>query len=50
MWACKRINEEGKSQDFALYCINKYGTPAAALGLGLISRQALKHSEKAVNL
>ncbi len=36
-----------------LDCINKYGTPVAAvgiLGLGLLGRQALKHSGKAVKV
>ena len=50
-WACKRILVEESKLGLCPDCINKYGTPAAAagaLGLGLISRQALKHSEKAV--
>lgn len=52
-WACKRILV-GKSK-FGLCpdCLNTYGTPAAAvgaLGLGVLGRQALKHSGKAVKV
>lgn len=50
-WACKRILVEKSKTGLCPNCINKYGTPAAAvLGLGLtaLASQAVKHSGKAV--
>ena len=52
-WACKRTLVEESKLGLCPDCVNKYGTPAAAvglLGLGLLGRQALKHSGKAVKV
>lgn len=49
-WACKRTLVEESKLGLCPDCVNKYGTPAAAvgvLGLSLLGRQALKHSGKA---
>jgi len=52
-WACKRTLVEESKLGLCPDCVNKYGTPVAAagaLGLGLLGRQALKHSGKAVKV
>ena len=52
-WACKRMLVEDDKLGLCPDCVNKYGTPVAAagvLGLGLLGRQALKHSGKAVKV
>lgn len=52
-WACKRTLVEESKLGLCPDCVNKYGTPAAALGalgLGVLGRQALKQSGKAVKV
>ena len=52
-WACKRTLVGESKLGLCPGCVNKYGTPVAAagaLGLGLLGRQALKNSNKAVKL
>ncbi len=52
-WACERTLVGESKLGLCPDCVNKYGTPAAAvglLGLGLLGRQALKHSGKAVKV
>ena len=52
-WACKRTLVEESKLGLCPDCVNKYGTPVAAvgaLGLGLLGRKALKHSEKAAKV
>ena len=52
-WACKRTLAEESKLGLCPECVNKYGTPAAALsalGLGVLGKQALKHGGKAVKV
>lgn len=52
-WACKRTLVEESKLGLCPGCVNKYGTPAAALaalGLGVLGKQALKHGGKAVKV
>lgn len=50
-WACKRTLVEESKLGLCPDCVNKFGTPAAALGVlgfGVLVKQALKHRGKAV--
>ncbi|OPZ87167.1 MAG: hypothetical protein BWY74_03460 [Firmicutes bacterium ADurb.Bin419] len=52
-WACRRILVEESKLGLCPDCVNKYGTPvatAALFALGILGRQALKHSGKAVKV
>lgn len=52
-WSCKRMLVEDSKLGLCPDCVNKFGTPVAAaavLGLGLLGRQALKNSGKAVKV
>lgn len=49
--ACKRILDEESKFGMCPTCINKYGTPAAALGvagLALVGKKVFKNSGKIV--
>lgn len=50
-WACKRILVGGSKFGLCPDCLNKYGSPAAALGLGgmaFLGRKVLKSGGKIV--
>ena len=48
-WACKRILVGGSKLGLCPNCLNKYGSPAAALGIGgitLLGKKVLKNGGK----
>lgn len=49
---CKRAITEDDKTGLCPKCLNKYGTPAAAVGVGALSmgvKIAIKHKDKIIN-